>query len=415
MKKCRGGHCPPAVDRKCSVKNAGEQCSPLRIKTKNRLISKKSISLIISIILVFYSIIPTFAVDDKTISAPSAVLIESQTGKILYEKNAHEQRPCASVTKVMTLLLVFEAIDSGKLSLDTIITTSEHAASMGGSDIWLEPNETMSADDMIKATVVASANDAAVALAEQISGSEEAFVGKMNDRAKQLKMNDTVFKNCNGLDEDGHVTSAYDVAVMSRELTKHEKIFDYTSVWIDYLRGGKTQLVNTNKLLKTYKGITGLKTGTTDKAGCCISATATRDGMSLIGVVLGCDNGKQRFADAASLLDYGFANYSVKELSAPEDMPLSIDVENGMEDELDINCDVNSGFVTGKATADEITSTVDLPESVEAPVKKGQVIGRLSFRSGDQKRDFDITADSDVEQITFGSVFKTALNSLLEL
>ena len=365
--------------------------------------------------LLFCSVFPAFAVDDKTISAPSAVLIESQTGKILYEKNAHEQRPCASVTKVMTLLLVFEAIDSGKLSLDTIITTSEHAASMGGSDIWLEPNETMSADDMIKATVVASANDAAVALAEQISGSEEAFVGMMNDRAKQLKMNDTVFKNCNGLDEDGHVTSAYDVAVMSRELTKHEKIFDYTSVWIDYLRGGKTQLVNTNKLLKTYKGITGLKTGTTDKAGCCISATATRDGMSLIGVVLGCDNGKQRFADAASLLDYGFANYSVKELSAPEDMPLSIDVENGMEDELDLNCDVNSGFVTGKATADEITSTVDLPESVEAPVKKGQVIGRLSFKSGDQKRDFDITADSDIEEITFGSVFKEALNSLLEL
>ena len=376
---------------------------------------KGMLSILLSLSMVFCALSPVNAVDDKTISAPSAVLIESQTGKILYEKNAHEQRPCASVTKVMTLLLVFEAIDSGKLSLDTIITTSEHAASMGGSDIWLEPNETMSADDMIKATVVASANDAAVALAEQISGSEEAFVNQMNEKAKQLKMNDTVFKNCNGLDEDGHVTSAYDVAVMSRELTKHEKIFDYTSVWIDYLRGGKTQLVNTNKLLKTYKGITGLKTGTTDKAGCCISATATRDGMSLIGVVLGCDNGKQRFADAASLLDYGFANYSVKELSAPEDMPLSIDVENGMEDELDLNCDVNSGFVTGKATADEITSTVDLPESVEAPVKKGQVIGRLSFKSGDQKRDFDITADSDVEQITFGSVFKTALNSLLEL
>ena len=376
---------------------------------------KGMLSILLSLSMVFCALSPVNAVDDKTISAPSAVLIESQTGKILYEKNAHEQRPCASVTKVMTLLLVFEAIDSGKLSLDTIITTSEHAASMGGSDIWLEPNETMSADDMIKATVVASANDAAVALAEQISGSEEAFVNQMNEKAKQLKMNDTVFKNCNGLDEDGHVTSAYDVAVMSRELTKHEKIFDYTSVWIDYLRGGKTQLVNTNKLLKTYKGITGLKTGTTDKAGCCISATATRDGMSLIGVVLGCDNGKQRFADAASLLDYGFANYSVKELSAPEDMPLSIDVENGMEDELDLNCDVNSGFVTGKATADEITSTVDLPESVEAPVKKGQVIGRLSFKSGDQKRDFDITADSDIEEITFGSVFKEALNSLLEL
>lgn len=415
MKKSRGGHCPPAVNRKCCINHSGEQCSPLQAKTKFKSLNKKTISFLLMLSFLFCSVFPAFAVDDKTISAPSGVLMEAQTGKILYEKNAHEQRPCASVTKVMTLLLVFEAIDSGKLSLDTVITTSEHAASMGGSDIWLEPNETMSADDMIKATVVASANDAAVALAEQISGSEEAFVGKMNDRAKQLKMNDTVFKNCNGLDEDGHVTSAFDVAVMSRELTKHEKIFDYTSIWIDYLRGGKTQLVNTNKLLKTYKGITGLKTGTTDKAGCCISATASRDGMSLIGVVLGCDNGKQRFADAAALLDYGFANFSVKELSVPEDMPLSIDVDNGMEESVDLDCDVNSGFVTGKATSDEITSKVDLPESIEAPVKKGQVIGRLSFSSGDQKRDFDITADSDIEEITFGSVFKEALNSLLEL
>ena len=376
---------------------------------------KGMLSLFLSLLILITAAAPAYALDENSISAPAAVLMESQTGKILYEKNAHEQRPCASVTKVMTLLLVFEAIDSGKLSLDTTITTSEHAASMGGSDIWLEPGETMSADDMIKATVVASANDAAVALAEQISGSEEAFVNQMNNRAKELKMNDTVFKNCNGLDEDGHVTSAYDVAVMSRELTKHEKIFDYTSIWIDYLRGGKTQLVNTNKLLKTYKGITGLKTGTTDKAGCCISATATRDNMSLIGVVLGCDNGKQRFADAASLLDYGFANYSVKELSAPEDMPLSIDVENGMESSVELNCDVNSGFVTGKATTDEITSKVDLPESIEAPVEKGQVIGKLSFKSGDQKRDFDITANSGVEQITFASVFKTAFNSLLKI
>ncbi len=279
--------------------------------------------LILSISIIFCSIIPVFAAEEtKLITAPAGVLMEAQTGKILYENNPHEQRPCASVTKVMTLLLVFEAIDSGKLSLDTTITASEHAASMGGSDIWLEPGETMSADDMIKATVVASANDAAVALAEQVSGSEESFVEQMNNRAKELGMKDTVFKNCNGLDEDGHITSAYDVAVMSRELIKHEKIFDYTSIWIDYLRGGKTQLVNTNKLLKTYKGITGLKTGTTDDAGCCISATATRDGMSLIGVVLGCDNGKQRFADAAALLDYGFANYSVKELSIPEDMPV---------------------------------------------------------------------------------------------
>lgn len=390
--------CPPAKNRKRFMYN------------------KNIICFILSISIIFCSIIPVYAAEEtKMITAPAGVLMEAQTGKILYENNPHEQRPCASVTKVMTLLLVFEAIDSGKLSLDTTITASEHAASMGGSDIWLEPGETMSVDDMIKATVVASANDAAVALAEQVSGSEESFVEQMNNRAKELGMKDTVFKNCNGLDEDGHITSAYDVAVMSRELIKHEKIFDYTSIWIDFLRGGKTQLVNTNKLLKTYKGITGLKTGTTDKAGCCISATATRDGMSLIGVVLGCDNGKQRFADAAALLDYGFANYSVKELSIPEDMPVDIGVDNGMESSVGIKCDVNSGFVTGKASADEITSTLDLPESLEAPVEEGQIIGKLSFEANGEKRDFQITAAGNVEPITFGGVFKTALNSLLAL
>ena len=274
------------------------------------------------------------ALSADSISAPSAVLMESSTGKVLFEKNPHEQRPCASVTKIMTLLLVFEAVDSGKLSLDDGITASEHAAGMGGSDIWLEKGETMSADDMIKATVVVSANDAAVALAEHISGSEDAFVEKMNSRAKELGMNDTVFKNCNGLDEEGHITSAYDVALMSRELTKHEKIFDYTSIWLDNLRGGKTQIVNTNKLLKTYNGITGLKTGTTNDAGCCMSATATRGDVSLISVVLGCKTGKERFADAAALLDYGFANVSVKELTLPEDMPKSIEVNGGMTDSV---------------------------------------------------------------------------------
>lgn len=257
------------------------------------------------ILFSFPSSVKVSAVSVDTVTAPSAILMESTTGKIIFEKNSHEKRPCASVTKVMTLLLVFEAIDSGKLSLDDTITASEHAASMGGSDIWLEPGEKMSADDMIKATVVASANDAAVALAEHISGSEEAFIENMNKRAKELKMNDTVFKNCNGLDEEGHVTSAYDVAIMSKELIKHEKIFDYSSIWLDTLRDGKTQIVNTNKLLKTYNGITGLKTGTTDDAGCCMSATAQRGDVSLIAVVLGCDTGKERFADAAALLDYG--------------------------------------------------------------------------------------------------------------
>ena len=278
------------------------------------------------------------ALTEESISAPSAILMEASTGKILFEKNAHEQRPCASVTKVMTLLLVFEAIESGKLTYDTTITTSAHASSMGGSDIWLEEGETMSAHDMIKATVVASANDAAVALAEHICGSEDAFIEEMNKRAKELGMKETVFKNCNGLDEEGHVTSAYDVAVMSRELTKHEKIFEYASIWLDTLRNGETQIVNTNKLLKTYNGITGLKTGTTDDAGCCMSATATRGDVSLVAVVLGCDTGKQRFSDSASLLDYGFANISVKELNLPEAMTERVKIDKGMENSVDIKC-----------------------------------------------------------------------------
>ena len=356
------------------------------------------------------------AVSADSITAPSAVLMETSTGKILFEKNSHEQRPCASVTKIMTLLLVFEAIDSGKLSLDDTITASEHASSMGGSDIWLETGETMSTDDMIKATVVASANDAAVALAEHISGSEDAFIEQMNKRAKELKMNDTVFKNCNGLDEDGHVTSAYDVAIMSRELMKHEKIFDYTSIWLDNLRDGKTQIVNTNKLLKTYNGITGLKTGTTNDAGCCMSASAKRGDVSLVAVVLGCKTGKERFSDAAALLDYGFANISVKELKLPDDMPLELKVDGGMEKTVKLNCDSSSKVVVDKSNNVEIKTSIDLPESVTAPIKENQKLGTLTYRiDGKTVKTCDITAADSVEEVSFGSVFGVLFNSLISL
>ena len=259
------------------------------------------------------------------LTAPSAVLMEASTGRVLFEKDPHAARSCASITKVMTLCLVFEAIDSGRLSLDQTLTASAHAASMGGSDIWLEEGEAMSVDDLIKATVIMSANDAAVVLAEAVSGSEEAFVAQMNEKAQQLGMNDTVFKNCNGLDEEGHVTSAYDVALMSRELIRHEKVFDYTLTWMDSVRGGETQLVNTNKLIRSYQGITGLKTGTTGQAGSCITATAERNGLSLIAVVLGADSTDHRFQDAAALLDYGFAGWkaTVPEAPALEPVPVA--------------------------------------------------------------------------------------------
>lgn len=379
------------------------------------MLRKAIISAVLCMSLLLPSVIPVAALGDDSVSAPSAVLMESSTGKIVYEKNSHEQRPCASVTKVMTLLLVFEAIDRGKLSLEDTVTASEHAASMGGSDIWLENDETMSADDMIKATVVASANDAAVALAEHLSGSEDAFVEQMNNRAKELGMNDTVFKNCNGLDEEGHVTSANDVAIMSRELTKHEKIFDYTSIWLDNLRDGKTQIVNTNKLLKTYNGITGLKTGTTDDAGCCMSATATRGDVSLISVVLGCESGKQRFADAAALLDYGFANIAVKELKTPEEMPQSLDVVGGMEKTVDLQCDVDSNVVVDKSADADIKTELDLPENLEAPVEENQVVGSLKFTVNGETKIFDITARQQVEETSFGSIFNVVYNSLLAL
>lgn len=382
------------------------------------MFKRKFISALMCISLLSVIVFPmqASALAEDSITAPSAVLMEASTGKVVFEKNSHEQRPCASVTKVMTLLLVFEAIDSGRLSLDDTITASEHAASMGGSDIWLENGETMSCDDMIKATVVASANDAAVALAEHISGSEDSFVEQMNKRADELGMNDTVFKNCNGLDEEGHITSANDVALMSRELIKHEKIFDYTSIWLDNLRGGKTQIVNTNKLLKTYNGITGLKTGTTDDAGCCMSATAQRGDVSLIAVVLGCATGKERFADSAALLDYGFANISVKELSMPDDMPKTISVDNGMADKININCDVSSKIVMDKSENAEIKSKIDLPESVEAPVEKGQKIGTLTFSTGDEAiKVCDITACESVEKSSFGAVFAEIFNSFLSL
>lgn len=382
------------------------------------MIKKLSLALIIAII---FTAIPVFSVDvnavtEETITAPSAVLMETSSGKILFEKNPHEQRPCASITKVMTMLLVCEAIDNGKLSLDDTITASAHAASMGGSDIWLEEGETMSADDMIKATVVASANDAAVALAEHLCGSEEVFVEKMNEKASQLGMKDTVFKNCNGLDEDGHITSAYDVAVMSRELMKHEMIFDYTSIWLDNLRGGKTQIVNTNKLLKTYNGITGLKTGTTNDAGCCMAASAKRGDMSLVAVVLGCNSGKERFSDAAALLDYGFANFSVTQLKAPEDLPKTIKVENGMQGNIGIGCDVNASIVLDKNSSSKIVSKIDLSESIEAPVVSGQKLGTVTYSlEGNAVKSFEITALQDAEKISFASVFSVLLNSIISL
>ena len=375
---------------------------------------KRTIAIFLSTLFITAMPISANALEETAITAPSAVLMEPETGKVLFEKNAHEIRACASITKVMTLLLVFEAIDSNKLSMDETVTASAHAASMGGSDIWLEEGETMTVDEMIKATVVASANDAAVALAEHLCGTEEEFVAKMNQRAKELGMKDTTFKNCNGLDEEGHLTSAYDVALMSKELIKHNDIFKYTGIWMDYLRDGKTQLVNTNKLLKSYNGITGLKTGTTGDAGSCITATATRGNLSLIGVVLGSASGKERFTDAATVLDYGFANYSMYTPKSPDGAVTDIQVVGGMQGTVKTAVNETTPILIKKGEEKGITEKLNLPESIDAPIKKGDKVGSVEYTLDKKKiAESPITADGDVEQMTFWSVFSVIFSNLL--
>ncbi len=372
----------------------------------------KAIATLMAAVLAAVSFaIPVSAISDEEVTAPSAVLMEPGTGRVLYEKNANELRPCASITKVMTLLLVMEALETGRISLEDQVAASAHAASMGGSDIWLEEGEVMSVNDLIKATVIMSANDAAVVLAEHVYGTEDEFVQQMNIRAKQLGMNDTTFKNCNGLDEEGHLTTAHDVALMSAALIKHEKIFDYTLTWIDYVRDGQTQLVNTNKLIRSYKGITGLKTGTTGQAGSCIAATAKRDNLSLVAVVLGSSTTDERFAAAATLLDYGFANFA---FATPE-MPAlgTVSVSNGIQGEVQTECAMPAEVLVPKGKEAAVAGEVELSEGVQAPVEKGQLLGKVRYRlDGEVIAEYDITAKDSVEEIHFGAVFMILLRSL---
>ena len=375
----------------------------------------KILSLMLSVVFVMVTlpVRPVGAIAPEELSAPAAVLMDAETGTVLFEKNSHEVRACASITKVMTLILVMEALDSGKIQWEDTVTASAHAASMGGSDIWLEPGETMSVEEMVKATIVASANDAAVALAELVSGTEEDFVRAMNEKAKELHMKETVFKNCNGLDEEGHVTSAYDVAVMSAELVRHPKILQYSGIWMDELRGGKTQLVNTNKLLKSYPGITGLKTGTTSKAGSCISATADRDGLRLIAVVLGSSTGKERFSDAAKLLDYGYANYTMLLPEVPPEVFRDIPVKNGMTSSVATTCQITDKLLAGKGRGKSMEPEIYLPETVEAPIEKGEIIGKLIYKSGGKQiAEYPIAAEASVEAINFNDVMGLFLRSM---
>ena len=350
------------------------------------------------------------------IKAKSVILMESKTGEILYEDNSDEQLAPASITKIMPLLLIMEALERGDISLETVIYASEHACSMGGSQIWLEPGEGMTVDELLKATVIASANDACVALGEAIAGSEEGFVALMNQRAKELGMNNTNFVNATGLDAEGHVTSAHDVAVMSAELIKHELIKKYSTVWMDSLRDGKSELVNTNKLVRFYEGTTGLKTGTTGIAKYCLSATANRNGMELVAVVMAGETSNDRFNGAKKLLDYGFANYSFQTLSADLEDNLTVEIKNGVKKEVCVTSDQTVNILIQKTAKQEITRKTEWNKNITAPIKKGDELGYVNVYMGEnQVGRLPIVANEDVERLNLWVTIRWILKGLFSL
>lgn len=368
------------------------------------------------------SILSTSATADNTtnsvtnslsLESGSAILMEQNTGKVLYEHNAHEQLRPASVTKVMSLLLIMEALDSGRISLDTKIPCTEDAASMGGSQIWLDVREELSVNDMLKAICVVSANDCVVAMADYLEGSQEAFVAKMNQKAQELGMKDTTFKNCHGIDEDGHVTSSYDIAIMSRELlTKHPSITNYTTIYMDSLRDGKSELVNTNKLIRTYPGMTGLKTGSTSLALYNLSASATRDNLSLIAVIMKAPSTKVRFAEAQKLLDYGFSNYSYQTFAKQEDCMKQVLVDKGTENSVEAIVASQAGALVKKGQEKEIVQEIQLQDSYSAPIEKNQKLGEITYSlQGEIVGKADIIAKEEVPKITLWNICKKTFTS----
>lgn len=355
------------------------------MKKKSKIISL--LSLILSVIMILSCLCFGVNAEEKShelgLNCKSAVLMEASTGEILYATNENEPLPPASVTKVMTLLLVMEAIDDKKINYTDMVSASEHACSMGGSQIYLEPGEQMSVEDLLKSVVIASANDAAVTLAEYVAGTEEAFVEMMNQKAAELGMENTVFENTNGLDDttENHVTSAKDIAIMSRELIKYSKITEYSSIWMDSIRNGEFGLTNTNRLVRFYKGATGLKTGSTSKAGFCVSATAERDGMTLIAVIMGSPSRDERNASAVALLNYGFSNYTVysnanREVAQIPVVKGKVNVCNAEETEF--------FAVINKKYANSIEKTIEIDDRLTAPVKKGQQVGVITYKIGEK-------------------------------
>lgn len=382
---------------------------------------KRMTGIFLLILLICTTLPFSYAVNEKqtsdvlSLSAKSAVLMDQDTGDVLFEKNRHEKLYPASVTKIMSLLLFTEALESEKLKLSDRITATREAVEKGGSQIWLKEGEQMTVDELLRATAIGSANDACTALAVHLAGSETAFVRQMNERAKQLGMHDTVFENCTGLDDDTetHLTTAYDIALMSRALLAHEKIQKYTTVWMDSLRDGKTQLVNTNKLVRFYNGTTGLKTGTTNKAGCCVSASAQRDGMHLIAVVLNAPTSNDRFVDAKAMLDWGFASFESVTPDFDKALLQPVRVRRGLAQRVGIEPPKLKKLLLKTGEKAKLQTAIELSDDVFAPVEKGQELGSLTVSlNGKPLAEYPLCAAEDVRARTLWDAFLRLLSAL---
>lgn len=370
--------------------------------------------ILISLVL-FFCLDSIVYADDIGIPSNSAILIERSTGQILYEKNANERLPMASVTKTMTLLVAIEAIDSGKINMDDIVTVSENSSSMTGSRVYLSTNEKISVSDLLKSIALSSGNDAAVAIAEYIAGNEESFVSMMNKRAGELSLSNTHFVNCYGLDAEDHYSSAYDLAVISNELLKHDSIRPFLVIWMDSIRDGSFTLSNTNKLVRFFDGCTGVKTGFTSQAMYCLSASAMRDDMELIAIILGGPNSKQRFADASALLNYGFSNYKIEKCSSKNDIAKKIKIEKGAKPFINAVYENDYNYLCNKGETAEITQEIKLNDKIHAPIEKGDKVGTVTYYcNGKKSASANLISDRTVKKCSFLKTVNKFLKEWLE-
>ena len=375
---------------------------------------KRVISLILVLSFVLSFPICANAAENKKLNVKSSILMSLDTGDVIKQNNAYEHLSPASVTKLMSILLILEAIDSGKIKLTDEVAATENAVSKGGSQIWLEVGEKMTVNDLFKAVVIASANDACTLLGEYVAGSDSAFVDMMNKRVETLGLKNSHFENCTGLDDEitNHYSCAYDLAVIAKEVMKHKLILKYSTVWLDSLRNGKTELNNTNKMINKYNGMTGLKTGTTSNAGFCLCATATRDGISFVSVVLGAQTSDERFALTQELLDYGFANYKLDNIKIDNSKLKTVKVKNGVDKSITPKCELNKKLLLPK-NSDKVTYEYSFLDEVKAPVKKGDKLGVITVYSGNKKiSSIELKSDKNIKSVTFLYIFKKMFNNI---